>query len=118
MSRKAEAEVMKARRLEFVRYVTRSRTDAAIFENLGIPKRDVCRFANTLTRRGVTIHSEPNRTTGRRYWLAIALVDAERIIDPPIQKRTKKERGPSISHDTKPWNIISDNPACMPKEPS
>jgi len=118
VSNKVQSEQIKSRRLKFIRYITRSRTDTEIFEEIGIQKRYVCRFANTLTRKGVTIHSEPNNSCGRHYWLAIALVDAERIIDPPIQKRMRQEHGPSISHDAKPWYIISDNPACMPKEPS
>jgi len=116
VSHKAQSELLKARRLQFVRYVTRSRTDTEIFEEVGIPKRAVCRFATTLTGKGIIIHSEPNHPFGRHYWLAIALVDAERIIDPPVKKRMRQEHGPSISHDAKPWYIISDNPACMPKE--
>ncbi len=118
MNRKSQSELLKARRLQFVRYVTRSRTDTEIFEEVGIPKRAVCRFATTLTGKGIIIHSEPNHPFGRHYWLAIALVDAERIIDPPVKKRMRQEHDATPPLPVKPWYIISDNPACMPKEPS
>jgi len=103
--------------LKFIRYITRSRTDAEIFEEIGIQKRAVGKFANTLTRKGVIVHSEPNERFGRHYWLAIPLEDAVRLIDHPTEATFKSENDHS-SLPRRPWYIISDNPACMPRDPS
>ncbi len=117
MSNKVQSEQIKSRRLKFIRYITSSRTDTEIFEEIGIQKRAVGKFANTLTRKGVIVHSEPNERFGRHYWLAMALEDAVRIIDLPTESTHQVESyHPPLPR--RPWYIISDNPACMPRDPS